>query len=185
MKVTVRGEQRGISAAALLASIRSAPADAAPEVPEAPPRVTLLLDEDSGVLRQRLVGGDRLARGSTVAIRFTAARADRLVHRAKLDLRIGMAHEAPVHGTLVHRIAYAVSFDGGATFAPEKPLEARALDTGAVVHEATQVIPADAASMLLYAHVKALLVADGQVTEIADVYDNPGGAFTNYAFDLR
>jgi hypothetical protein len=171
MKVSVRATESGIGASALLARLRGH----APAVAEEPRRASLLLDVDSGELRQRVAGGDRLTRGSTVTIGFSAARAERLVDRRKRDLQ--------GQGELTYRIAYAVSFDGGASFAREKRLTSRRTDEGAVVFEAAQEIPAEAASMLLYAHVQAVLAGEREIV-LADVYDNPGGAFTNYAFEL-
>jgi len=187
MKVTLRGTESGVTASALLAALRGAAPDAgaaeapipprpaepdpAPEAAGEPQPASILFDEDDGRLRERVAGD--LTRGSTFTIGFSAGRADRVLHRERLERQ----------GALTLHVSYAVSFDGGAAFAPEERMEARAPDAGAV-YEATQGIPADAVSLLLYVHVKARLAADPAV-ELADAYDNPGGAFTNYAFALR
>ncbi|MFT3768786.1 MAG: hypothetical protein QM820_25345 [Minicystis sp.] len=73
------------------------------------------------------------------------------------------------------------------------------MGAGRTDYEGTQAIPKTAASMQLYGHVKAYLVADyskyQNVTEkwygdnehvlIKEAYDNPSGAFSNYTFQLQ
>lgn len=175
------------------------------------PAKSLLLDNHSGVLRQRVVDGDLLVKGSTATIGFSDWRADQIVDKTSLNLQIGMATfngrfgqtTSPIFGTLSYVVSYAVSFDGGQTFHPEKTLApstgSRLLGPGRTDYEATEAIPATATQMLFYGHVKAVLTADysgyqsvtqkwyadNQQVPLKDAYDNPSGAFTNYVFPLQ
>jgi hypothetical protein len=175
------------------------------------PGKSLLLDNTSGVLRQRVVDGDLLVKGSTATIGFSDWRADQIVGKTNLDLQIGTAsfngrfgpQVSPIYGTLSYVVSYAVSFDGGQTFHPEKTLApsaaSRLLGPGRTDYEATEAIPASATQMLFYGHVKAVLTADytpypsvtqkfyadNQQVQLKDAYDNPSGPFTNYAFPLQ
>lgn len=175
------------------------------------PNKTLLLDNDNGVLRQRVVDQERLIKGSTVTLDYTDWRADQVVDKLNLDTQIGKAtfngrfgqYQAPIYGQLVYEVAYAVSFDGGQSFAPEKPLApntaSRVVGAGRVAYEGKEAIPATAADVQLYAHVKAYLVADyskyqnvsekwfsdNQKILLEEAYDNPSGAYSNYVFQTQ
>ena len=187
MRVVVRRVEAGVSAAAALLA--------------ASERTTLLFDFEAGALCHRVIGGDALRRGSTIAIAFTDRRADHLVGRSGLDLRIGRAmvegHAAPspICGQLTYEVACGSSFDGE-TFAAEAPLTR---DEGRAVHEGTLFIPKNASRLLVYARVQAIAIArysgfervteawyaDDQRIVLADRYDNPGGAFSNYDIPIR
>lgn len=175
------------------------------------PNKSLLLDNNNGVLRQRVVDGDLLVKGSTVTLGFTDWRADQIIDKLNLNTQIGNAtfsgrfgqYQAPIYGTLVYEVSYGISFDGGQTFAAEKPLApstaSRLVGAGRTAYEGKESIPGTATQLQMYAHVKAHLVADyskyQNVTEkwysdnqkvlLKEAYDNPNGAFTNYAFELQ
>jgi len=188
-----------------------------PQLPAVPvfggalPAKSLLLDNNSGVLRQRVVDGDLLVKGATATIGFSDWRADQIVDKTSLNLQIGTATfngrfgqmTSPIFGTLSYVVSYAVSFDGGQTFQPEKQLTpttaSRLLGAGRTDYEGAELVPATATQMLFYAHVKAVLTADyapyptvtqkwysdNQQVQLKDAYDNPSGAFTNYVFPLQ
>jgi hypothetical protein len=175
------------------------------------PDKSLLLDNNNGTLRQRVVDGDLLVKGSTVSLGYTDWRADQVVDKSSLNLQIGTAvfngrfgqTTAPIYGAISYEVSYAVSFDGGQTFAAEKALTAntasRLVGAGRTAFEATQVVSKTATQMLLYAHVKAYMIADyskytnvsqqwyanNQQILLKDGYDNPSGAYSNYVFQLQ
>jgi hypothetical protein len=179
------------------------------------PNKSLLFDNTTGgALRQRVVDGDLLVKGSTVTIGYTDWRADQIVDKTNLNTQIGTATvssrfgqmEAPIYGKLTYVVSYGVSFDGGQTFQPEKTLAADTssrlfslLGANRTDYESTETIPTGAPNLQLYAHVKAYLLADytpyPNVTQkmyadneqvlLKDAYDNPNGAFSNYTFQLQ
>jgi hypothetical protein len=175
------------------------------------PNKTLLFDNNLGTLRERVVDGDLLIKGSNVTLGYSDWRADQIVDKTSLNLQIGTAmysgrfgtYEAPIYGTLVYDVAVGVSLDDGATFQPEQHLNpntaSRVLGAGRTNYEGKVKLPSTAQELLVYGHVKATLVADyskftnvaqkwyadGQQVLLKDAYDNPGGAFTNYVFSLQ
>lgn len=175
------------------------------------PNKSLLFDNNAGVLRQRVVDGDLLVKGSTMTLGFTDWRADQIIDKLSLNTQIGTAlyssrfglTEAPIYGTLQYEVSYSISFDGGQTFGAETLLTAntasRLVGAGRTDYEGTAPIPAAATALAMYAHVKAFLIADyskysnvqqkwyadNQQVFLKEAYDNPNGAFTNYTFQLQ
>lgn len=175
------------------------------------PNKTLLFDNNNGTLRERVIDGDTLLKGSVASLGYSDWRADQIVDKTNLNLQIGQAtfsgrfgpYTAPIYGTLSYEVSYGVSFDGGVTFAAEKALAAstasRTLGPGRTAYEGSEKLPAGATQMMMYAHVKAYLHADyskyQNVTEkwyadnadvmIKEGYDNPSGAFSNYVFAIH
>lgn len=179
------------------------------------PNKSLLFDNASGgVLRQRVVDGDLLVKGSTATIGYTDWRADQIVDKSSLNLQIGTATmssrfgqvQAPIYGKLMYVVSYGISFDNGQTFQPEKAFTANTASrllglngAGRTDYETTEKIPGAAPNAQMYAHVKAYLVADytpyANVTQkwytdnqqvfLKEAYDNPNGAFSNYVFQLQ
>lgn len=174
------------------------------------PDKTLLFDNDNGTLRQRIVDGDPLVKGSKVTLDFTDWRADQIVDKTSLNLQIGTATfngrfgpaVSPIYGTLTYEVSYGSSFDG-VTFNAEKALSpsttSRVVGAGRTAYEALVVVPTNATKLLMYVHVKAVLVADytkyqsvnqkwygdNEKVVLKDAYDNPSGAFTNYDIPVQ
>lgn len=174
------------------------------------PNKSLLFDNDNGTKRERVIDGDALVKGSTVSLGYSDWRADQIVDKTSLNLQIGKAtfsgrfgpYTAPIFGTLSYQVSYGAAFDDG-NFQAEKPLAAntasRTLGPNRTAYEGTEKIPAGAAKMLMYGHVKAYLKADyskyQNVTEkwyadnaevlLKDAYDNPSGSFSNYVFTTQ
>jgi hypothetical protein len=189
MRVVVRRVEASVSAAEALRRARA--------------RTTLLFDLEAGARCHRVIDGGSLRQGSTVVLAFTERRADHLVARSGLDLRIGHAvledgaAPSPIVGQLAYEITFGRSFDG-ATFVEEEPLAPTARE-GDTIHERAIAIPDDAEKLFLYARIRAFLVAsyasfprvterryqDGQRVVLADAHDNPDGAFSNYEIVVR
>ena len=174
------------------------------------PNKSLLMDSVQSTKRNRVLEGDDPIAGAELLLSVADWRADVVVDKSLIDTQIGKAQSAsrfgmvtiPIYGKLVHEVAYGVYFDDGLEWRPEVLLtqntSSRFVGAGRSTYEGTIQVPAKARRMMMYTHVKSYLVADytgfTNVTEKwyadnakvlkADKYDNPNGAFTNYAFSI-
>ena len=178
------------------------------------PRKSLLFDNLNATKRQRVIEGDLIVAGAPLHFGVSDWRAEQIVDKLTINTQIGVAEAAgrfgwysyPIHGTLQYEVAYGVNFNDGLGFRPEALLAASPASPllpigamGRTMYEATLQVPSKSLRMSMYLHVKAFLVADyttysnvtaqwyqqGAVMLVRDSYDNPGGSFTNYEFNLQ
>lgn len=175
------------------------------------PNKSLLFDQTNGTLRQRVVDGDLLVKGSAVTLGYSDWRADQIVDKMMLDTQIGVAttsgrggsYQAPIYGQLTYQVMYGYSTDGGKTFGPEKSMSpntaSRFLGANRTAYESVENIPSTSTNVQFYFHIKAILTADysgywnitskwyadNQQILLKERWDNPNGSGTNYTFQLQ
>lgn len=169
------------------------------------PNKLALFDTAGADKRARIVEGGGLVRGSQVLFSYTDWRADTVVDKTNLDLRIGRRVNYSRFGTsivdalgsLEYVISAAVSTDGGKTYAPLALAQVAGADVFGVgqswrsAYQAAKDIAADAGPDVRIAfHVQAFLVVPqyygseilepkyqpGQRVLLKDVWDNHDGA---------
>jgi hypothetical protein len=170
------------------------------------PNKTVLLDTEGSTKRTRILEGDALGAGGNATIAYTDWRADTIIDASSIDKQIGTVKSygrfgpyiMPIYGEIEYEITAGYAFDDGSWSE-----DALALVTASALvgpyrkdYEARLALPSSARSMSLYFHVKAFLKIDysrwpgaerwyeeGR-RAVADRYDNPQGAFTNYELPI-
>lgn len=161
------------------------------------------LDGESAPRNRVLERGAPVA-GAELVVAYADARADRLVDAWSIDRRVGRVKtynprfgtaEGDVFGTIVHVVS--VGWDAGKGFTETALVSSpTSYVRGGTSQETRLPIPASASKLSMYFHVKTYLVAKyptyGEVTErkyaegewilVAEKWDNPAGAGSNFAF---
>lgn len=174
------------------------------------PNKTVLFDTALASFRERVLEGDEPVAGSSILFAYSDWRADTLVDASSIDRQIGTQITSgrfgqvtiPIYGTIEHDVGFAEYFDDGQDWRPEVSLipnkNSRVLGSGRTSFETNVDVPAKAARMSLYVHIRTYLVAnypaaagitkwyaDGEKILKADKYDNPGGQpFVNYQYSV-
>lgn len=172
------------------------------------PNKLALFDTDGGARRMRVVEGGALVKGAKATLSYTDWRADTVVEKMQLDLRVGQKQSGSrfgnvtvdALGTLEYVVSAAISTDGGATFNPVtftkkmRPDVMARSDGFRFAFESELGLPQNAGPSLKVAfHVQAFLqvpnepvqnarYAPGARILLKDVWDNNGGQ--NYSLPI-
>ncbi|MGC4121205.1 MAG: hypothetical protein QM765_42835 [Myxococcales bacterium] len=169
----------------------------------------VLLDNTVSGKRERIIERDGLFQQSLLTLGLSDWRADQVVDKTSLNLQIGTAqfsgrmgyYEAPIYGQLIYQVWLGYSEDNGQSFqelAATPNTASRLLGAGRTDYELQLTLGANTTKLLVYAHVKAVLIADysqyaniktkwysdGQQVLLKEAWDNPNGANTNYEFPV-
>ena len=172
------------------------------------PNKTVLFDTDYGQLRQRVLEGGKIVRGSNVSVGYTDWRAATIVDSSTLDRNIGGgtsygrfgSFEMPLNGNVEYEITFGLAVDG--VHQDEQKMTGSSTSrlltlAGRTAYEGSLAVPASAQHVDVYFHIKAWLVVDynafpsvktrrynqGDRILLREKWDNLNGqAFADYDF---
>jgi hypothetical protein len=171
----------------------------------------VLFDNDGTSLRTRVIEGGNPVRGAGLTLGYTDYRANTVVDSYGIDRKIGEQKGSgrfgpmvyPIYGELQHEVTVGVYFDDATGWRGEVPMVGRPdselLGSGRISFEKQVMVPANASKMSVYFHVKTYLLVDysrypnatekyfqqGERILVADKWDNPSGAGTNYDMGIE